>query len=58
MLILTRRINEEIVLHKNGFIFCNIKILSIQGNIVRFGIGAHDEIEIDRIEIYNKKIGK
>ncbi len=53
MLILTRKINEKIVINKNIF----ISILNITGNQVKLGIEAPDNIFIYREEIY-KKISK
>lgn len=50
MLILTRRIREEIIIADN----IKIIILGIKGNQVRFGIDAPEEVTVHREEIYNK----
>ncbi len=50
MLILTRKIKEEIII--NGNIF--VTVLSIKGNQVRIGINAPNNISIYRKEIFIK----
>ena len=52
MLVLTRRINERLIIDDD----IKVVVLGINGNQVRLGIEAPDEVEIDREEIYNKKL--
>ena len=51
MLILTRRINETIIINDN----ITITVLSFKGKQVRIGINAPKDILIDRQEIHQKK---
>ena len=50
MLILTRRINERIMIGDD----VTLEILSIRGNQVRLGIDADPSIAVHREEIYHK----
>ncbi len=50
MLVLTRRINESIIIGNN----ITITVLSIQGNQVRIGIEAPRNIDVHREEIFEK----
>jgi carbon storage regulator len=50
MLILTRRVNESIMINDN----VKFTILSTKGNQVRVGVIAPDDISIHREEIFNK----
>lgn len=50
MLVLKRRINEEIIINSD----IKIKILSVSDNQVKIGIEAPSEIEIFRGEIFEK----
>lgn len=50
MLILTRRINESIIINDN----IKVRILGIKGGQIRMGIAAPAEIVVHREEIYNK----
>lgn len=56
MLILSRKPKEKIVLGDDGMIA--ITVLSINGNQVQLGIEAPDDIPIDRVEIFLKKLQK
>ena len=51
MLILTRRINESIVI---GDDMARVKVLGVKGNQVRLGMVADSSITIHREEIFNK----
>ena len=53
MLVLTRRIDEKIVLPELGV---TIEVVSIKGNSVRLGIEAPPEIRIARAETITKPI--
>lgn len=50
MLVLTRKVNEEILVNDN----IEIKIVSIEGNHVRIGINAPKSVSIHRKEVYEK----
>ena len=50
MLILTRRVDESIVIGNN----VTVKILAIKGGQVRLGIDAPKEIPVHRDEIYQR----
>jgi carbon storage regulator len=51
MLILTRRINESIMINDGQV---TIKVLGVRGNQVRIGIEAPKEVSVHREEIFNK----
>lgn len=54
-LVLTRKIDEEIVVYQNPENpLCSIKISKIDGKQVRLSFDADEEIKIDRKEIFNK----
>jgi len=50
MLILTRRINESIIINDET----NVRILAVRGNQVRLRIEAPKKISVHREEIYQK----
>jgi len=50
MLILTRRIDEEIIIGDD----IRVVILGFRGNQIRVGIAAPDHIEVHRKEIYDR----
>jgi carbon storage regulator len=51
MLVLTRRMGEEIVIDNN----IRISIVDIGPNKIRIGINAPSEVTVDRAEIHNRK---
>ena len=55
MLVLTRKIDQKIFLD-NGSI--QIKILGVSGGVVSLGLHAPDNIDIDREEVYYRKIAQ
>ncbi|EMA4783677.1 carbon storage regulator CsrA [Providencia alcalifaciens] len=50
MLILTRRINEEVMIGDD----IKIRILGVKGNQVRIGIAAPENVSVHREEIYQR----
>jgi carbon storage regulator len=50
MLVLTRRIGEEIII--NGCI--RVRILAVKGNQIRIGITAPPEVRVDREEVFRR----
>ena len=50
MLILTRKVNEKIVIGDD----VTITILAVKGNQIRIGIEAPKEIQVHREEIYQR----
>ena len=52
MLVLTRRIGEEIVIDGN----IHVTVLAIQGNKIRIGITAPPSVPVDRLEIHEKRV--
>jgi carbon storage regulator len=51
MLVLTRRIGEEIIIDNN----IRVTIVSIDGGKVRVGITAPAEIRVDRQEVHDRR---
>ena len=52
MLVLTRRIGEEIMIDKGQI---KIKILNIRNGLVAVGIQAPNRVDVDRKEIFFRK---
>jgi carbon storage regulator len=52
MLVLTRRLGEEIVIDGN----ISVSIMAIQGNKVRVGIAAPDSVTVDRREVHERRL--
>jgi carbon storage regulator len=51
MLVLTRRINDEIII--DGRI--RVRISAIKGDRVRFGIDAPPDVPVDREEVHRRR---
>lgn len=50
MLILTRRINENLIIGDD----VTISVLSVNGNQVKIGIDAPKDVQVHREEVYNR----
>jgi len=56
MLVLSRRINERIVLSIGGRVLARVKLVQIRGDkFVRLGFEAGDEVGVDREEVFEAK---
>jgi carbon storage regulator len=53
MLVLTRRIGEEIVVDTE----IRISVVSIKGNRVQIGIKAPESVRVDRLETHRQRAG-
>jgi carbon storage regulator len=51
MLVLTRRINEEIIIGED----ITITVVAVQGEKVRLGISAPESVRVDRREIHDRR---
>jgi carbon storage regulator len=52
MLVLTRRIGEEIVIADE----IRIKVVSVRGDRVRIGIDAPPDICVERLEVHTRRV--
>lgn len=50
MLVIGREVGEVIVIDEH----IKVKVISVEGSVVRFGICAPREIEVHRAEIYRR----
>jgi len=53
MLVLTRRIGEEIVIQGD----IRVTVVAVKGDKVRLGIEAPDSVRIDRQEVHERRAG-
>lgn len=53
MLVLTRKLNEKIVIGDDGTI--TLTVLEIRGGHVRLGIEAPNDIAVNRQEVFDRK---
>lgn len=51
MLVLTRRLGEEIVIADN----VRVKVVAVQGDRVRLGIAAPKSVAVDRLEVHQRR---
>lgn len=54
-LVLTRKINEQVIIHDDDGILTKVKVSKIDRNQVRLTFEAGEEIRIDRQEVFDKK---
>ena len=52
-LVLTRKLNEKIILHDDDGVLAEVKISKVDRNQVRLTFEADESIKIDRQEIFN-----
>ena len=53
-LVLTRKLNEKIILHDDDGVLAEVKISKVDRNQVRLTFEADESIKIDRQEVFNK----
>ena len=53
MLVLTRKIGQQVLLNKGSI---QVKVLKIDDDIITIGFSAPEDVDIDREEIYVKKL--
>ncbi len=53
-LILQRKEDENVVIHKDGAIICLVKLTSVT-NSARLLFEANDDVDIDREEVFERK---
>jgi carbon storage regulator len=51
MLVLTRRIDEEIVIAGS----IRVKVLAVRGDRIRIGVSAPDSVAVDRQEVHDRR---
>jgi carbon storage regulator len=56
MLVLTRRIGEEIIITTADGQEITVAVLGVRGNQVRLGVNAPHDVVIDRMEIHERKL--
>ena len=56
-LVLTRKLNEKIILHDDDGVLAEVKISKVDRNQVRLTFEADESIKIDRQEIFDKNAG-
>lgn len=56
MLIVSRKVNEEVIIGKEGNIV--VKVISISRNVIRIGIEAPEDIPILRRELLDREPNK
>jgi len=54
-LILTRRKQESIIIHKDDEVLCKVVVTGLGNKQVKLAFEANKDIKIDREEIYNQK---
>jgi carbon storage regulator CsrA len=53
-LVLTRKIDEEIIIHNDAGVLAKVKVSKVDRNQVRLTFEASSDIKIDRLEIFQK----
>lgn len=53
-LVLTRKLNESVVVHKNDEVLVEVKVSKIDRNQIRLAFDADVKVKIDRKEVFDK----
>lgn len=53
-LVLTRKVDESVVVHKDDKVLLAVKVSKIDRNQIRLAFDADQEIKIDREEVFEK----
>jgi len=53
-LVLTRKLNESVVVHKNDGVVLEVKVSKIDRNQIRLAFDADEKVKIDRKEVFDK----
>ncbi len=53
-LVLTRKLNEQVIIHDDAGVIARVKISKVDRNQVRLTFEAGEEIRIDRQEVFEK----
>jgi carbon storage regulator CsrA len=53
-LVLTRKVDEQVVIHDDNGVIARVKISKVDRNQVRLTFEADNEIRIDRQEVYER----
>jgi len=53
-LVLTRKLDEEVIIHDEQGVLAKVKVSKVDRNQVRLTFEAPEDIKIDRLEIFNK----
>ena len=60
-LVLTRKLNEAVVIHDNGKVVATVRVNRIDRNQIRLAFQAEQDVSIDRQEVFDlgtKNLGK
>lgn len=57
-LVLTRKINEAVVIHDDQCVLAKVKVSRVDRNQVRLTFEADENIKIDRLELFQKSPSK
>lgn len=53
-LVLTRKVNEAVVVHQNDEVVLSVKVSKIDRNQIRLAFDADENVKIDREEVFEK----
>lgn len=54
-LVLNRKEDENVVIHKNGEVICLVKLTETKRSSARLSFEASDDVDIDREEVFRRK---
>jgi carbon storage regulator CsrA len=55
-LVLTRKINEKVIIHNDNGVLAEVKISKIDRNQIRLTFEADHNVKIDRQEVFEKTL--